>query len=346
MSEEYGATGAGKKQDVHKVRRKLSVLGDSALIDGIESLDIDKENTEHNRKNIDNEISCAVAAYAGCSKKGITPYNPRKKNQDALLMAEDKETGTLMFVVLDGHGEFGDHVSQQIKSELAKNVFEHPDFVNDPRKAMTECIANAEQSCILDPTINTDYSGTTLVAALIRNTDLLIFNIGDSRITLGYLNEDGKVDAEPLSEDHKPDLPTEKERILAAGGRVFAVEYDDGVDGPPRVWLGHMDVPGLAMARSLGDAIAHTAGVSSEPEVFELSLDDDNALFLVMATDGLWEFMTDKEVVDLVSPLKDPQLAVDILIKDSHNRWLQEEEVVDDTTVLVAFLSAYKAKPI
>ena len=46
---------------------------------------------------------------------------------------------------------------------------------------------------------------------------------------------------------------------------MFAVEYDDGVDGPCRVWLGHMDVPGLAMSRSLGDAIAHTAGVSSEP---------------------------------------------------------------------------------
>ena len=31
------------------------------------------------------------------------------------------------------------------------------------------------------------------------------------------------------------------------------MEYDDGIDGP-RVWLGHMDVPGLAMSRSLGDS--------------------------------------------------------------------------------------------
>lgn len=52
----------------------------------------------------------------------------------------------------------------------------------------------------------------------------------------------------------------EQARIEAKGGRVFAVEYDDGVDGPARVWLGHMDVPGLAMSRSLGDAVAHTAG--------------------------------------------------------------------------------------
>ena len=50
---------------------------------------------------------------------------------------------------------------------------------------------------------------------------------------------------------------------------MFAVEYDDGVDGPQRVWLGNMDVPGLALSRSLGDVIAHTAGVSSECEFTE-----------------------------------------------------------------------------
>lgn len=30
---------------------------------------------------------------------------------------------------------------------------------------------------------------------------------------------------------------------------MFSVEYSDGVDGPPRVWLGNMDMPGLAMSR-------------------------------------------------------------------------------------------------
>lgn len=43
-----------------------------------------------------------------------------------------------------------------------------------------------------------------------------------------------------LTMDHKPDLPAEKARIEAKGGRVFAVEYDDGVDGPARVWLGEL----------------------------------------------------------------------------------------------------------
>jgi hypothetical protein len=53
----------------------------------------------------------------------------------------------------------------------------------------------------------------------------------------------------------------EKQRILSAGGRVFAVEYEDGQDGPQRVWLGHMDVPGLAMSRSLGDKVSVIANI-------------------------------------------------------------------------------------
>ena len=85
-------------------------------------------------------------------------------------------------------------------------------------------------------------------------------------------------------------------RIVAAGGRVFAVRYDDGIDGPARVWLAHADIPGLAMSRSLGDKVAHSAGVSSEPEIFELKLVKGDHLFLVSATDGLWEFITSQEV--------------------------------------------------
>ena len=98
---------------------------------------------------------------------------------------------------------------------------------------------------------------------------------------------------------------------------MFAVEYDDGVDGPPRVWLGHMDVPGLAMSRSLCDGVAHTAGVSSEPEFneYEFSLNRED-IILVMASDGLWEFMSNQEVMDIVLHTTEPRFAVDRLKSD------------------------------
>ena len=145
--------------------------------------------------------------------------------------------------------------------------------------------------------------------------------------------------------DHKPDLPEEKARIEAKGGRVFSVEYDDGIDGPARVWLGHMDVPGLAMSRSLGDVVAHSAGVSSEPVFVEYDFNPDGRddLILVMASDGLWEFMSDQEVMDIAYNTTEPRFAVDKLITESNERWMKEESVIDDTTVCVAFLGDWQA---
>ena len=47
------------------------------------------------------------------------------------------------------------------------------------------------------------------------------------------------------------------------------------------------------MSRSLGDQIAHTVGVSSLPEVSESYIDKDDK-FAVIATDGVWEFLTNQ----------------------------------------------------
>lgn len=163
-------------------------------------------------------------------------------------------------------------------------------------------------------------------------------NIGDSRCILGRKDAStGKLKAVPVTDDHKPDRPDEQKRILAKGGRVFAVEYEDGTDGPPRVWLGHMDIPGLAMARSLGDTVAHTAGVISEPEISVVELTPADKL-VVWASDGLWEFLSNQEVLDLIAGIDDPKKAVDVLVAEANTRWMKEEQVIDDTTVVVAFL--------
>lgn len=69
-----------------------------------------------------------------------------------------------------------------------------------------------------------------------------------------------------LSEDHKPTLPKETERIKAAGGRIETFKGPNGENlGPGRVWLQNEDSPGLAMSRSLGDYQAHSIGIIPEP---------------------------------------------------------------------------------
>jgi len=343
FTNKQGAGGILGKQ-FQKMRRRLTVTGSSSTIDGIAKAGIamsgDLKIFKGKESNV--KITCAVSEYHGVSKKGHAPYNPRKKNQDSLIMKEEPKTNSLILCTLDGHGEHGDHVSAWFRDRLVKEMSCHPSWVSDMKLAVAESIAKVEKDLLKNYRIDAEFSGTTLTMAIIRDNHLTGINIGDSRVILGT-EKDGKLVPVEVTIDHKPDSPKEKERILATGGRVFAVEYDDGIDGPPRVWLGHMDVPGLAMSRSLGDVVAHTAGVISEPEFSEFDLDPETDKFLVVATDGLWEFITNEETVDIVNGQGGPPQAVDTLVTEAGTRWMAEEQVIDDTTVIVANLFGWQS---
>ena len=256
-------------------------------------------------------------------------------------MKDDPTTNSLIICVLDGHGEHGDGVSISFREQLAAEMINHPSWGTDIKKAAADAIAKVEHSVIRNFRIDTEFSGTTLSMAIVRGNTITGVNIGDSRVIIGK-EEEGKIVAEEFTHDHKPDSPKEQERILASGGRVFAVEYNDGNDGPPRVCLGHMDMPDLAMSRLLGDAVAHTAGVISDPEFTERELTESDK-FIVVATDGLWEFVTNEETADMVAHCENPTRAVEMLMKEANARWMAEEQVIDDTTIIVANLFNYKA---
>lgn len=65
--------------------------------------------------------------------------------------------------------------------------------------------------------------------------------------------------------------------------------------GPARVWLKELEVPGLAMSRSLGDQVAQSVGVSPEPEITIYDI-DINDRYIIIASDGVWEFLSNDEV--------------------------------------------------
>lgn len=95
--------------------------------------------------------------------------------------------------------------------------------------------------------------------------------------------------------------------------------------------------------RSLGDVVAHSAGVISDPEFTEYQLDPKNDKFLVVATDGLWEFINNQETLETVEGQIGPAQAVDTLVTEAGTRWMKEEQVIDDTTVIVANLFGWKS---
>ena len=117
-------------------------------------------------------------------------------------------------------------------------------------------------------------------------------------------------------------------------------DEDGNFIGPLRVYMKEKDIPGLAMTRSFGDYYASTAGTISIPEVSEYKFIPEDK-FLILASDGLFEFMESNEVVNIVSEYYEKNDIVgcsEFLYKESYRKWIYEEEdTVDDITIILVF---------
>jgi serine/threonine protein phosphatase PrpC len=97
------------------------------------------------------------------------------------------------------------------------------------------------------------------------------------------------------------------------------------------------------MSRSIGDHCVASVGVIAEPVVTQYDLDDDDE-FLILASDGVWEFMGSQEAVDVVARglaerSGDATKACQALIEAAADRWHEEEgEYRDDITAIVVRL--------
>ena len=127
-----------------------------------------------------------VFRHSGKTKKGVTPTNPSKPNQDAFFMKHDPNTSSLIIACFDGHGQYGHDVSRYCKKYLEKYLCLHPTFSCDVKRAVMETIVHLDKSMLASPSLNTMFSGTTMSLIIIRGTLVYVANIGDSRVVLGH----------------------------------------------------------------------------------------------------------------------------------------------------------------
>ena len=71
-----------------------------------------------------------------------------------------------------------------------------------------------------DSMVGASRVGCTCCMCLVQRHSIIMANVGDSRVVLC---QNGL--AVPLSVDHKPNLPIERERIMRAGGTVEQQEF-------------------------------------------------------------------------------------------------------------------------
>ncbi|KAK4481975.1 hypothetical protein RD792_012890 [Penstemon davidsonii] len=137
---------------------------------------------------------------------------------------------------------------------------------------------NPESDASFEP-IAPETVGSTAVVAVVCSSHIIVANCGDSRAVL-YRGKE----AIALSIDHKPNREDEYARIEASGGKVIQ-------------WNGHRVFGVLAMSRSIGDRYLKP-WIVPEPEVmFVPRAREDECL--VLASDGLWDVMTNEEACDV-----------------------------------------------
>lgn len=189
----------------------------------------------------------------------------------------------------------------------------------------------------LHPSIDCFCSGTTAVTLVKQGQDLVIGNVGDSRAVLGTRVQDNSLSAVQLTVDLKPNLPGEAERIRQCKGRVFALHDEPEV---ARVWLPHNDSPGLAMARAFGDFCLKDFGLISVPDVSYHRLTERDE-FIVLATDGVWDVLSNKEVVEIVASAPSQTTAARALVEYAVRAWRLKYPTskVDDCAAVCLFLN-------
>ena len=281
-------------------------------------------------------------SQVGFSGPGVVKYN-----QDNFFIYKNlnDEPDTLYVGVCDGHGIVGHDVSGYLVKHLPANLNSELKKTNkyikdkDTLYKTLSTVFISTNKALCSTNIDTKFSGSTCVTIILTKNKIISANAGDSRAVLGQFKE-GEWTAIDLSRDHKPNDKDEQERILSHGGRIEAYKDENGGDiGPPRVWLKNEDIPGLAMSRSFGDECAASVGTISEPEIKQFDLTDDDK-FIIIASDGIWEFISSQECVNIVKDYykrKDLKGCLKYLLNESSKRWIKEEEVIDDITAVLIF---------
>ncbi|XP_026480851.1 protein phosphatase 1L isoform X2 [Ctenocephalides felis] len=194
----------------------------------------------------------------------------------------------------------------------------------DYGKLLTDEVLAADRLLVEKAKKTIDVAGTTALIGILEGTRLVVANVGDSRGVMC----DSKGNAIPLSFDHKPQQMRERKRIKEAGGFI---EFNG-------VWR----VAGiLATSRAMGDyPLKDRKLVIADPDILTFELNDHKPLFIVLASDGLWDTFSNEEAVAFIKDrLDEPHYGAKSITLQSYYRGS-----VDNISVIVVIFKDNQLK--
>jgi len=260
---------------------------------------------------------------------------------------------TIFCGIFDGHGPWGHYVAKAVRDSLPPSLLCHWQealtlaSLIDGEKKLGDCrfdlwkqsyvaaCAAVDDELRRSRRLDAVYSGSTALSIVKQGDLMVIANVGDSRAVLGTRSDDGALAAVQLTVDFKPNLPQEKERIRRCNGQVYCLADEPGVY---RVWQPSRDSPGLAMSRAFGDYSVKDYGVISAPEVTQRKISSRDH-FVILATDGVWDVLSNEEAVQIVAGTPDRGKAAKRLVECAVRAWRRRRRgiAVDDCSAICLF---------
>ncbi|XP_016852446.2 protein phosphatase 1D isoform X1 [Anolis carolinensis] len=207
-------------------------------------------------------------------------------------------------------------------------------------------------------------SGTTASVVIIRGSKMYVAHVGDSGVVLGVQDDpkDDFVRAVEVTQDHKPELPKERQRIEGLGGSVINKSGVNRVvwkrpclthNGPVRRSTVMDQIPFLAVARALGDLWSYDfySGefiVSPEPDTSVHTLDPQKHKYIILGSDGLWNMISPQEAISMCQDHEEKkyfmgehqQSLAKMLVNRALGRWRQRMLRADNTSAIVISISS------
>ncbi|XP_069613326.1 protein phosphatase 1D isoform X2 [Ranitomeya imitator] len=209
-------------------------------------------------------------------------------------------------------------------------------------------------------------SGTTASVIIIRGNKLYVAHVGDSGVVFGLHNGPKEMlKALEVTQDHKPELPRERERIEGLGGSVINKSGVNRVvwkrprlthNGPVRRSTVIDQIPFLAVARALGDLWSYDffSGefvVSPEPDTSVHTIDTQTHKFIIIGSDGLWNMVTAQDAVSLCQEQEKSyvngecrQSFAKMLVSRALTQWRHRMLRADNTSAIVICISPQSEK--
>ncbi|KAG8377230.1 hypothetical protein BUALT_Bualt08G0006700 [Buddleja alternifolia] len=194
-------------------------------------------------------------------------------------------------ILNSNHPKYYNPLNNLIEPDTSNfNIIEEINYMEVLKESLVSTIMDVDVEFSKEAVTKDLYSGTTAVVALLVDDHILVANVGDSKALLCSVNHEneGGLLHQQLTRDHNALIHEERSRIEAAGGHIF--------DWKVPLVMGH-----FPMTRAIGDVPLKRYGIIAEPEVTGWKAVSANDSFLVVASDGIFESLTPKDVCNLLA---------------------------------------------